>query len=518
MKKTIFSIMLLLGASFTCSTVVAASTRMDSTAHTQADSIKQIFNKAKQGDAAAQNQVGAWYYAGKNVKQDYDEAFNWWKKSALQGDVSAIGNLALCYQFGRGVERDSVGALRLYMKSIKEGNKQLLTSRVQRADQSAFDGVLGALCYQRGNGVAKDLNKAVELFGKAAKMNSVDAQREVALCMMNQNKASQAAQWFKQAASQNDLASTYYYGKLLQEGNGVAKDMQNAVIYLLKAAEGGYPQAQTEVGNLYSAGDGVVKNAETAASWYEKAACNGNVHGMWNLAVCSMKGNGLAQNFEKALFWYGEASALGYTRSFKKIMTENEDVKSLAFDRYVKGMKAYLVDTAENHFDTAVSEFKALEKAKVAAGKTMQGVIMANSKYAKNNVKKAVPMLQSASESDPAAAFYLATLYENGKGVDKDMPKAVELYAKSADAGYGPAQSYLGDIYYEGRGAEQSYEKAVGYYQQAYRQKQLTLNSTKRLASCYENGWGGLVADKQKAAELSKEERKNNVKALLNAI
>ena len=484
-------------------------------AATEADSIKTIFDKAKQGNAAAQNQVGAWYYSGKYVKQDYQQAYDWWKKSALQGNVDGIGNLALCYQFGRGVEKDSIDAIRLYMKSIKEGNTRLLDDRTKRAETTPFDGVLMGLCYQKGNGVGKDSKKALEFFSKAARLNSVDGARELALCYMNNKDAKSAAPWFKRAAAQNDLSSIYYYGKLLLDGNGVGKDVQNAAIYLLKAAEKGFPQAQTEVGNLYSTGTGVAKNEESAVLWYKKAAANKNVHGMWNFAVCLMKGIGIQRDYDAALFWFGEASVGGYQRAFNKMIAENEEVKKSAFVNYLKGMKAYMAD---KKYDEAMKAFKLVEKAKAIEGKTMQGVIFANNDYSKKNVKKAVKLLKACSETNPIAAFYLATLYENGKGVEKDMQKAIELYTKSADAGYGTAQSYLGDIYYEGRGIEQNYTKAVEYYLNAYNQLQLTVNSTKRLAACYENGWGGLNVDKQKASELQKEQKVNNAKALLQTL
>ena len=481
---------------------------------TEADSVQMIVDKAQNGDARAQNQLGAWCYSGKHVAQNYSEAYNWWKQSALQGNVDAIGNLGLCYQFGRGIEQDTIDALRLYMKSIKEGNKRLFADRTKQAETSAFDGVLIALCYQKANGVEKDSQKAIDFFEKAAKLSSADAARELALCYMNNGSAKNAAPWFKQAVSLNDLPSTYYYGKLLLEGKGVNKDVQNAVIYLLKAAEQGFPQAQTEIGNLYTAGTGVTKNEETATQWYMKAACNKNVHGMWNLAVCYMKGIGIARNFDTALFWFGEAAAGGYQRSFKKMLAENEEIKGSSFANYVKGMKSYMVD---KNFDDAMKSFKLVEKSKIPEGKMMQGIIFANKEYAKYNVKKAVKILKSVADTNPSAAFYLATLYESGKGVEQNMDMAIQLYSKSADGGFGTAQSYLGDIYYEGRGVSQDYAKAVEYYMNAYNQLQLTVNSTKRLASCYENGWGGLDIDKSKAAVLLKEVRKNNTIELLQA-
>lgn len=514
MKKIIILAMTAIGI---VGTGYANSTRTgEENSPAKSDSISHILDKAKQGDANAQNMVGAWYYTGKNVEQNYAQAYEWWKKAALQGNAEAIGNFAMCYQFGRGIEKDSTDALRLYMKSIKEGNKQLLEERSALAGKkSAFDGVLVALCYQKGNGVAKDIAKAIEFFRKAATINSVDAQRELALCYMNNKLPDKASAWFKKAAEQDDVTSTFYYGKMLLDGNGVAKDTQNAVIYLLKAANKGFPQAEVETGNLYATGTGVTKNEETAVQWYRKAAYSGNVHGAWNLAVCYMKGHGIMHDYDQALFWFAEASAGGYKRTFKKMLAENEEVRQSAFPQFLKGMKHYLI---EKNYDAAMEAFNAVEKAKLPEGKTMQAVCYANKDYAKYNIKKAVKLLSSTSDTQPAGAFYLATLYENGKGVNKDMAKAIELYEKSANAGYGTAQCYIGDIYYEGRGTAQNYTKAVEYYMQAQAQRQLTPNSAKRLASCYENGWGELTVDKKKATDLLKEKRTNNIKSLLETV
>ena len=89
------------------------------------DSIRTILNKAKSGDANAQNELGGWYYRGKHVKQNYEEAAQWWARAAKQGNVKAIGNLGLCYLTGNGVGKDSITAVKLYERSVKQGNLAL---------------------------------------------------------------------------------------------------------------------------------------------------------------------------------------------------------------------------------------------------------------------------------------------------------------------------------------------------------------------------------------------------------
>lgn len=480
----------------------------------QTDSLKTIMMQAKQGDAKAQNEVGGWYYKGRYVKQDYTEAEKWWRKSANQGNVYAIGNLGVCYQYGRGVDKDSLAALRLYARSVKDGNKKLIEERIKLEDKAgAFDNVFVALCYQKGTGIKKDINSAKTYFVKAAKQNSVDAQRELGVILMNEKNAKEAAPLFKSAARQGDLSSTYYYGKLLLDGNNIAQDKQQGVIYLLKAAEKGMAQAQLEIGVLYSKGDGVRKDDYQAVKWYRLAAGQGNATAEWNLAQCSMNGTGINRNYDEALYWYGEAVNGGYRRTFKKMFEEDENFRNSPFMLYMKGMKTYLID---KNFDEAFNIFKALAKQNIVEGQTMQGVIYANNAYTKYNPKKALKLLTDASRTDATACFYLASLYEAGKGTNKDFDKALKIYGKSAADGYPTALCYLGDIYYEGRGVKQDYTKAVEYYLAAGRQNRLTQNARKRLASCYEDGLGGLTTDKQYANKLMKKEQNNNVVSLLN--
>ena len=61
---------------------------------------------AKQGDAIAQFIVGELYQRGLGVRQNYDQAIKWYKKSANQGDVDAQYNLGKLYQHGEGVKKD----------------------------------------------------------------------------------------------------------------------------------------------------------------------------------------------------------------------------------------------------------------------------------------------------------------------------------------------------------------------------------------------------------------------------
>lgn len=478
------------------------------------DSLNVIMDKAKAGDAAAMNEVGIWYYTGEHINRDYSQAYEWWKKASLKSNVRAIANLGMCYQLGRGVERDSVDAMRLYEKSIKEGNSALLSQRAENASKSAFDAMLAGDCYEKGVGVKKDYAKAAGFYSQAAAKGSIDGMRQTGICYLNSKDNAKALQYFEKGASRGDLSSEYWVGKILLGGMNVPADKQQAIVYLLKAAEGGMPAAQTEIGTLYAEGNGVAKNIVQAAEWHRKSALQGNAKGMWNYGNALKNGLGVAKDYDRALFWMSEAAQYGYHKSFRSLIAHMDSIGADPFLNYVRGMRLYLVD---GEMKEATNQFKKVEKAKVEEGKIMQAVILADKRNEKPNAKKAAKELEKLP-NNPEAVFYLATLYETGNGVDQDMDKAMELYQKSSDMGYGKAQSYLADIYYEGRGTEKDLVAAVSLYRKAQDNRQLSPNGAARLAECYENGLGGLPKDSKKAEALRKQKHQDNLNLLLKEV
>ncbi|MCA6070689.1 MAG: sel1 repeat family protein [Endomicrobium sp.] len=59
---------------------------------------KQIRKVADQGDAWAQNNLGAMYDKGEGVQQNYNEALKWYRKAADQGHVEAQSKLEGIYR------------------------------------------------------------------------------------------------------------------------------------------------------------------------------------------------------------------------------------------------------------------------------------------------------------------------------------------------------------------------------------------------------------------------------------
>ena len=484
---------------------------------TATDSLKVIVQQAEKGNAAAQNIVGTWYYEGKHYAQDYVKAFKWWSASAAQKNVEAIGNLGLLYQYGRGVERDSVKALRYYVSSISGGNDKLLQQREALAEKGNdnFNSILAGICHQEGKGVAQNTNRAIHFFSLAAKGNSADAYRELGFIYQRAKKNDVALKMFAKAADLNDMVSAYQYAKAVINSKNAAGNEQEAVAYLIKAAEAGNLQAQCDLGMLYYQGRIVTKDQANAVKWFMKSAVGGWPMAQWNLALCLIDGNGVARDYDQAIYWLGEATAKGFMKQFEQQCNDAEKGwKDKPFMNYLKGMSRYFAKDAT----AAYEEFKQIKK-DVTEAQIMMSVCLANKNYKKPNAKKAVKELTKVVDAGNAVAqFYLAAFYEAGNGVDKDTDRAVQLYRAAADGGYAVAQCYLGNLFYEGRLVSQSYADAVRYYRMAEEQGQLTDAAAARYAQCLTDGLGGLEKDVEKAEVLKKKDFKNHVIPMLQKL
>lgn len=141
---------------------------------------------ADQGDATAQNSLGAMYLRGQGAKQSDSEAIKWFRRAAALGSPAAQFNLAGMYFKGRGVDADLLQAARWYSRAAEQGHSQAQFT-------------LAAL-YLIGGGVPKNSQKA--------------------------------AYWFERAAVQGHGESQAALGKMYGAGQGVPKNLVTAYKWL----------------------------------------------------------------------------------------------------------------------------------------------------------------------------------------------------------------------------------------------------------------------------------------------
>lgn len=105
---------------------------------------------------------------------------------------------------------------------------------------------------------------------------------------------------------------------------------------------------------------------------------------------------------------------------------------------------------------------------------------------------------KSAEEEDPMGLHLLASLYYEGKGVEKDLKKAVDLFEEAAAKGFVASNANLGLIYQNGEGVEKNLPKAIEFYKTAAEKGHL--QSLFNLGQIYRKG-EGVTKNLEKAAD-----------------
>ncbi|HKR36560.1 MAG TPA: caspase family protein [Steroidobacteraceae bacterium] len=84
-------------------------------------------------------------------------------------------------------------------------------------------------------------------------------------------------------------------------------DIKQALRIWMETAQGGDPEAMTNVGEIYERGMGVPPDYAAAAEWYQKAADKGYSRALFNLGTMYEQGLGVEQDGLKALNLYRQA-------------------------------------------------------------------------------------------------------------------------------------------------------------------------------------------------------------------
>ena len=169
---------------------------------------QELQEKAADGDADAQYQLGDCYFFGLGVKRDMVEGVSWYRKAAEAGQMKAQFNLGGCFHEGRGIEPDLRAAIRWWRKSA---GQDYAPAQISIGD-----------CYIFGKGLSQDEQEGVRWFRKAAAQNYPAAQHRLGNCYYHgqgvRKDLAQAIQWYRKAAAQGYQASQRALRELGDEG------------------------------------------------------------------------------------------------------------------------------------------------------------------------------------------------------------------------------------------------------------------------------------------------------------
>ncbi len=467
------------------------------------ENFQSLIERAEGNDLQAQHELALCYYIGNGTNQNYKSAAYWFTHAANMGHAVAQYHLGVCYENGLGVEQDDAKALGWYREAAQQefppaqcacgwflelgkGVEQDKQQSEQFYRLSAEQGYAPAQCnlgylYYRGIGVEENNEEAVRWFSAAAQQGNVRAMFLLGVCYENgfgvEKNTDKAVGFYEEAAQYSYPDAQYALGVCCELGKGVEQDTEKACEYYRSAAQNGQPAAQYRLGFFYYQGISVEENNEEAVRWFSAAAQQGHARAEYFLGECCRFGYGIKQDAEQAFIFYQKAADKGLLSA------------------------QYMLGVCHQHgIGTPQNKANAIEAYRIGANHgdsaCQYGLGMLFCMGGDEEVRYAVSCFEQAAEQEHRLAQYeLASFYWCGKCVKKDRQRALELYQRSAEQGYGLSMFALGEAYME----QQDYEQAVLWLEKSVEKREP--KAYHRLGACYENGYG-VQQDARRAAEL----------------
>lgn len=259
---------------------------------------RELAVAANSGNAAAQADLG-WSLAN---QQKYDEAFQWFQKSASQGNAKGLYGLGWCYDTGAGVKVDYKVAWDLYVESASKGFPDaqfyLAGAYLQGVDLSGLH-------------IDKNPARGVEWLSTAATGGLAIAQKTLGDCYKIGNGVRQsyidAIEWYRKAADNGYAPAFTSLGARYLNGEGVAEDFNQALYWFRKAAAAGEDVDLLMGKSYYFLGE-----RGKAISFFEKTRIKGDVESIRWIGSCYASGGlDLEQDLTKAYKYWRDAANKG---------------------------------------------------------------------------------------------------------------------------------------------------------------------------------------------------------------
>jgi TPR repeat protein len=242
----------------------------------------------------------------------------------------------------------------------------------------------------------------------------------------------EAIKWFVKSAEQGNADAQASLGSIYWLGQNGDIDYVKSYGWYLMAANQGHSGSEYLVGYCLTTGTGTPQDIKLGATWYLKSARHGEMRGQYSIACCYNTGRGMERNEEEAIAWFRKAADQGHA----------ESINVLACKHLLKGeidfAKAYAKKTADKGNDV---------------GQFLLGYAIINSPGGRDSTEAAQLLLKSATQGNNNAQLTVGEAYlHNGLAGIKDTQEAIKWLQKSAIQGNPAAQFWLSGCYITGNG------------------------------------------------------------------
>lgn len=339
------------------------------------------------------------------------------KESVLRAEWSKDYKLARKYLYGgNDVVQDFAKAYLLFLSEAESGNALAMHD-------------LGRMCAD-GLGMEIDMAASQEWYAKA-----------LAAFLATEATAKERQRPYLQ----------YRIGKMYAAGQGIEQDYGHAAKWLSQAVSADHKYAEYSLAGLYYRGQGVAQSYETAFDLYRRSVEQTNPYASYELGKMCRDGIGTEKDSRKAGAHFEDAFT-----GFYQLEKDSHDDKL----QYRLGQMLHTGTGTDRDDNAAMTYFEKSAKlgninAQYALGKLRLATGV-------GDLAQAVAWIAKATDSGNAAAQYaLAKLFRDGKHVEKNMTKAVELFTASAEQKNEYAAYALGRLYLAGEDIPKDIEAAV---------------------------------------------------------
>ena len=342
-------------------------------------------------------------------------------------------------------------------------------------------------CYEQGVGVDINIERAITWYKKAAAQGNVDACFRIALIYINgisvRQSEKEALRWYKEGQYLEDLSTNHLEYSLEDLTIPNEEELLNhevllRLFYSIEGDEGGTTDDGFKEHNMcvlarcYETGTRgcTTINYERAIFWYEKAQKDPKAHNLghicYRLGYLNYKGLGTKRDYKKAVSWLKQGALhhapsclilLGWMYE-KGIGVVSDHQIAEKYYYQAKNLEKYYWEdilsfvTIEEFlsFETDLEDSweKALYWGEIADNKKFAFMVALHKVTKSDYLKEDTVNLQigldflnkkeyrraahhfhlAAGNNNPLAQYYMATLYEKGLGVSRNIKVAFDWY------------------------------------------------------------------------------------------
>lgn len=247
----------------------------------------------------------------------------------------------------------------------------------------------------------------------------------------------------RKAAKQNNSEAEYMLGMAYYEGLGVSQNWGEAINWLSKASELGFPNAMFQLGFIYHYGIGITPNIMKALELYTNAADLGCGKALKMLGKVYKSGELGILDSNRSEQYYEQSFELLYEQALEENILEAQ---------YEIGNSYMDGEGVEQDYQQAIEWYRRAESSGFAPASNALGVCYCRGMGVHQDLKKGYELqLKSAQNDCRIAQWNTAYNYLHGLGTEKNIKEGYDWMVKAAYGGIAPAQCALGKYYASGK-------------------------------------------------------------------